>query len=165
MEELKGLIASAASPKVKPENVNIAFSDSVDPYLASDKPENLPKPDETGNPWWIAIALTVLGLFGGLNYISAKVKATQERQVQELDMLREKSYEQDMQLRDVNLKAAELIEKQAQMAQGLIEQQQREIAIPAAGAFDNAIMDLKTDLDEIDDDEVGEKIKSWIEKG
>jgi len=163
LEELKTLIASAASPKVSPENVTIAFSDSNDPYLASDRPVNLPKPDETGNPWWLAIALIVLGLGGGLKYISTKVKATQDKQRDELMQLREKARDQDLQLRDVNLKAAEFLEKQSQMAQGLIEQQQREV-IPSAD-FNNAIMDVKSDLDGIDDDEAGEKIKSWIERG
>jgi len=165
LEELKGLIASAASPKVNPENVQIAFSDSVDPYLASDRPANLPKPDETGNPWWLAVAIIAIGLGAGLKYISAKVKASQDKQKEELDLLREKTYDQDRQLRDVNLKAAELIEKQSQMAQGLIEQQQREVSMPSTAAFDNTIMDLKSELEGLDEDEAGEKIKSWIEKG
>ena len=62
LEELKVLVAKAASPKAKPENVEIAFSDSVDPFLAGDKPESLPKPDSTGNPWWLAIAMILIGL-------------------------------------------------------------------------------------------------------
>lgn len=164
LEELKSLIASAAGPKVNPESVTIAFSDSIDPYLASDKPENLPKPDETGNPWWLAVAAIVIGLGGGLKYLSNRVKASQEAQQEEMTMLRDKSYEQERQLRDVNLKAAELIERQSQMAQGLIEQQQREV-VPSAAAFDSTIMDLKSDLDGIDEDEAGDKIRSWIEKG
>lgn len=163
LEELKGLVASAASPKVNPDNVTIAFADSLDPYLASDKTENLPKPDETGNPWWIAIALIAVGLGGGLKYISTKAKESQERQKEELELLREKSFEQERQLRDVNLKAAELIEKQSQMAQGLIEQQQRKI-IPSHD-FDDTIQDLRSDLEVLDEDEAGEKIKSWIERG
>lgn len=131
--------------------------------MASDKPENLPKPDESGNPWWIAIALIVVGLAGGLKYISAKVKADQERQRDELAYLQEKTHDQEMQLRDVNLKAAELIEKQSQMAQGLIEQQQRE-TVPRSNELDKTIMELRSDLDGLDDDEAGEKIKNWIEK-
>lgn len=163
LEELKDLIAGAAGPKVNAKNVTIAFSDEINPYLASDKPENLPKPDETGNPWWLAIAILVAGLAGGLRYISTKVKAAQDRQKEELSQLREKSHEQERQLRDVNLKAAELIEKQSQMAQGLIEQQQREV-IPPSNELDNTIKDLRSDLEGLDEEEAGEKIKNWIEK-
>lgn len=165
LEEIKDLIAGAAGPKVKPENVTIAFSDSIDPYLAGDKPANLPKPDETGNPWWLAVAAIIIGLGGGLKHISGKVKAAQERQREELEMLREKAHDQDRQLRDVNLKAAELIEKQSQMAQGLIEQQQREAVPTPSYDLNNTINDLRTDLEVLDDDEAGEKIKSWIERG
>ena len=64
----------------------------------------------------------------------------------------------------MNLKAAELIEKQSQMAQGLIEQQQREIITPSSQDFDNAIKDLKTEIEGVDEEEAGEKIKNWIEK-
>lgn len=164
LEELKDLIASAAGPKVNPKNVTIALADSMDPYLASDKPSNLPKPAVTGNPWWIAIAAIVIGLAGGLKYISGKVKEAQDKQREDLEQLQEKSYEQERQLRDVNLKAAELIEKQAQMAQGLIEQQQRDVA-PHSNALNSTINDLRSDLEGLDGDEAGEKIKNWIEKG
>lgn len=163
LEELKDLIASAAGPKVNPNNVTIAFADSLDPYLASDKPSNLPKPAETGNPWWLAIAAIIIGLAGGLRYISKKVKEEQEKQQEAMDMLQEKTYEQEKQLRDVNLKAAELIEKQAQMAQGLIEQKQREVVAPSSD-LNNAISELKSDLEGLDEDEAGEKIKNWIER-
>lgn len=164
LEELKDLIAGAAGPKVNPQNVTIALADSIDPYLASDKPSNLPKPDETGNPWWLAVAAMIIGLGVGLKYLSNKMKAAQERQRQEIEMLQEKTYEQELQLRDVNLKAAELIEKQTQMAQGLIEQQQREVMPPRASELDGAISDLRSDLEGMDEDEAGEKIKNWIEK-
>lgn len=166
LEELKDLIASAAGPKVDAKNVTIAFSDSIDPYLAADKPANLPQPDETGNPWWLAIAAIVVGLAGGLKYISGKVKAAQERQKEEMELLKEKAYEQERQLRDVNLKAAELIEKQAQMAQGLIEQKQREyIPQPQSNELNSTIHDITSDLDGLDEEEAGEKIKNWIERG
>lgn len=165
LDELKDLVASAAGPKVTPEHVTIAFSDSIDPYLAADKSENLPKPAETGNPWWLAIAALIVGLAGGLKYISGKVKAAQDRQKEELVQLQQKTYDQERQIRDVNLKAAELIEKQNQMAQGLIEQKQREAIPPVANhQLDNALSDITSDLEGVDDEEVGEKIKNWIEK-
>lgn len=159
LEEIKILIAKAASPKAKAENVEIAFTDSIDPFLAGDKPEALPKPDATGNPWWIAIALILIGLAGGLKYLSKKVRAAQERQTEEIGMLREKSAEQDRQLRDVNLKAAELIERQSQMAQGMIEQKSQ--GIPE---LNSTLSDLTSDMEDIDDDAIAEHVKSWIEK-
>jgi flagellar M-ring protein FliF len=165
LEELKDLIASAAGPKVNADNVTIAFSDTVDPYLAADKSVNLPKPDETGNPWWLAVVMLIIGLGGGLRYISIKLRESQDRQREELIRLKEKTHEQELQLRDVNLKAAELIEKQSKMAQGLIEQQQRQSITPNAGELDSVISDLKSDLEVLDDEEAGEKIKNWIEKG
>lgn len=170
IEELKDLIAGAAGPKVNPANVTVAFAESLDPYLASDKTANLPAPAETGNPWWLAIAALVVGIGGGLKYLSNKLKKDQERQKTEIERLEEKTQRQDLQIQDFNLKAAELIEKQNQMAQGLIEQKQRDVIPtpqPAASnmEIDRTISDIKTDLEGIDEDEVGEKIKSWIERG
>lgn len=180
IEELKALVANAASPLANPENVTIAFSDSTDPYLAADRPVNLPKPDESGNPWWLAVVVIAVGLTGGLKFISGRVAAQQEKQRRELAMLREKTTEQDRQLRDINLKSAELIDKQAQMSQNLIEVQQREniqiaqavahgatVPIGAIAGYDinSTIADLTADLEDMDEEETGEKIKSWIEKG
>lgn len=159
LEEMKVLIANAASPKASPDNVQIAFSDTIDPFLAGDKPEALPKPDATGNPWWIAIALIVIGLLGSLKFLSDKVKEAQEKQKQEIEMLREKALEQEKQLRDVNLKAAELIEKQAQMSQGLLEQ--RNQSLPE---INSVLSELSDEMEDIDDEEIAEHVKSWIEK-
>ena len=91
LEELKELIAKAASPKVNPDNVSIAFSDSTDPYLASDRPANLPKPDETGNPWWLAIALSAIGLIIVFKAVSNKVQQVQEANRREVEMLRQRT--------------------------------------------------------------------------
>ncbi len=165
LKELKDLIAGAAGPKVNANNITIALSDSIDPYLAADRVANLPKPDETGNPWWLAIAAIVIGLVGGLKYISAKVKASQDRQREELIQLQEKTHDQELQLRDVHLKAAELTEKQSKMAQGFIEQQKREVVSPYASDLDNTLRDLTSDLEGLDEEDAGEKIKNWIEKG
>ncbi len=162
LEELKELIARAASPKAKAENVEIAFSDSVDPFLAGDKPESLPKPDSTGNPWWIAIAMILIGLGVGLKFLSDRVKKAQERQREEIEMLREKSMDQEKQLRDVNLKAAELIEKQTQLAQGMLEQKQA--AARPIPELNTTLSDLAAEMEGLDDEDVAEHVKSWIEK-
>lgn len=165
VEELKELIARAASPKVKTDNVTIAFSDSTEPYLATDRPVNLPKPDETGNPWWITIVLVIGGLLGGFAFVHNKMKQTQEAQAKEMELLKNKTADQDKQLQDVNMKASELIERQTQLAQGLLEQQQREyIPAPPPYAMTDAINALRSDLEAIDGEEAGDKIKSWIEQ-
>lgn len=110
LEELKELIAKAASPKVSADNVSIAFSDSTDPYLASDKPSNLPKPDETGNPWWLAVALSAIGLIIVFKAISNRVQQIQEANRQEVELLRQKTAQQEQQLSDINQRAAQLTE-------------------------------------------------------
>lgn len=162
LEELKELIASAASPKVSAENVSIAFKDTVDNNLMGDKPSNLPKPDETGNPWWLTIALSALGILVVFKVISDKVREVQEANRREVEMLRQKSAQQEAQLANVNQTAAQLAERQSELAQGLIEQQNREF-IPQQDPqqLANTLNNLSSQIN--DDDETAEKIKSWIE--
>lgn len=167
LEELKELIAKAASPKVSAENVSIAFSDSVDPYLAGDRPANLPKPDETGNPWWLAIVLSAIGLIIVFRAVSNKVQQIQEANKREVDQLRQKNMQQEQQLSDINQRAAQLAERQSELAQGLVEQQQRAY-IPQQqdpAKLTDTIANLSDELANADEDEAGEKIKSWIEQG
>lgn len=166
LEELKELIAKAASPKVSADNVSIAFSDSTDPYLASDKPSNLPKPDETGNPWWLAVALSAIGLIIVFKAISNRVQQIQEANRREVELLRQKTAQQEQQLSDINQRAAQLTERQSELAQGLVEQQQRG-AIPQQNPAQLAdtLSNLSAELANTDDEEAGEKIKSWIEQG
>lgn len=166
LEELKELIAKAASPKVSADNVSIAFSDSTDPYLASDKPSNLPKPDETGNPWWLAVALSAIGLIIVFKAISNKVQQIQEANRREVEQLRQRAAEQEQQLSDINQRAAQLTERQSELAQGLVDQQQRG-AIPQQNPAQLAdtLSNLSAELANANDEEAGEKIKSWIEQG
>ena len=168
IEELKELIARAASPKVDPANVTIALSESIEPYLATDKGETLPQTEETGNPWWLVLAMVGICLAGGYVVISSKVKASQMAQQQDMQALRNMAGEQDAQLRDINMKTAELIERQMQLQQQqmAIEQQQRETVpqIPSH-ILDEAIAAIHSDIDALDPNETGEKIRSWIEQG
>ncbi len=167
LEELKELIAKAASPKVSAENVSIAFSDSVDPYLAGDRPANLPKPDETGNPWWLAIVLSAIGLIIVFRAVSNKVQQVQDANKREVDQLLQRNLQQEQQLSDINQRAAQLAERQSELAQGLVEQQQRAY-IPQQqdpAKLTNTINNLSDELANADEDEAGDKIKSWIEQG
>lgn len=182
IDELKAQVARSASPKVSIDNVSIAFSDSIEPYLAGDKPVNLPKPDESGNPWWLTIALVIILLTAGYTYLSKKLKEKAEKQQEEVDALRKKTADQEKQLNDVNLKASQLIEKQQQMAQGLMEQQalsqqfvqqisnqQQSPAIPqqpqqAVNELEDVLDDVRSDLSVADVDELGDQVKSWLER-
>lgn len=185
VDELKEQIARAASPKVSPDNVSIAYSDAIDPYLASDKPVNLPKPDESGNPWWLTVALVILGLFLGFNFVSKKLKEKSEKQQKEVEALRQKAAEQEKQLRDVNLKASQLVERQSQIAQGLMEQQalsqqmvaqisnqqqavnMAQQAAPQPQSEDSlldVLEDVRSDFSQGDINEIADQVKSWIEK-
>lgn len=162
IDELKELVANAAGPKVSVDNVSIALSDAIDPFLASEKTTNLPVPNESGNPWWLMLVLGALGIAGGVKYIAYKTQYDQRAQAEELIKLEEHAQQQDQMIQDVNAKAMELIEKQNQMAQGLLEQKQQSFTVPEE--FNEAVSELQSDMEEADEEELGEKIKNWIEK-
>ncbi len=163
LQELKELIAAAASPKADPENVTIAFSDSLDPFLTADKGNKAPIEPKTGNPWWLAIALIAVGLFAGHKVLSSKLMAAKYEQESAMNELKAKDAQHDKQIKDVSMQAAELIEKQSQLAQGLIEQQNR--SYTTSPALVDALRDLKREFDDVDELEAGDKIRSWIEQG
>lgn len=166
LEELKQLIANAASPKAEATNVSIAFSDSTDPYLASDRPVNLPKPDETGNPWWLAVALSAVGLFILFNAVSNKVRQAQEDSHREVEALRQKTAEQEKQLNDINSRAQQLTARQSELAQNLLEQKNREyLPQQNESALLASLENVSAEMSDANADEAGEKIKSWIEQG
>lgn len=161
VEELKELIARAASPKVTAANVSIAFTTSNDPYLTPERQQNLPKVDESGNPWWLALLISGLGLVIIFKAISAKVKRIREENEVEVEQLRQRAMEQEKQLSDINSRASQLTQRQSELAQDLINQQQR-VSIPQ---FDeNLLIDsLDSISGEITEDSA-DKIKSWIEE-
>lgn len=160
-EEMKELIARSASPKVTAANVSIAFSNSNDPYLTPERQENLPKVDESGNPWWLALLLCGLGLIIVFKVISSKVKRIREENEMEVENLRQKAIEQERQLNDINSRASQLTQRQSELAQDLINQQQK-VAIPQ---FDESLLvdSLDSISNEITEDSA-DKIKSWIEE-
>ncbi len=180
INDLKNLIAHAASPLVSPDNVSIAFVESGSSILAPDSASKLPNPEESGNPWWVLWLVMFVVLAGGLKFITDKVKSEQDKHNNELNELREKAEEQERQLQDVNSKAQELIQRQAAMAQNLIEQQNlqkiqaQQAAMQAQNPpakdnkdeeIDDAISELAMDYSGVDDIEAIEKLKSWIEAG
>lgn len=161
-ETLKELIARSASPKVSAANVSIALTSSNDPYLTPERQQNMPKPDETGNPWWLAIIFSALGLVIIFKAVSDKVKRVREENEIEVETLRQRAMEQERQLNDINSRASQLTQRQSELAQDLINQQHR-AAIPQ---FDESLLidSLDSISGEITED-AADKIKSWIEEG
>lgn len=165
IEELKELIARAASPKVTAANVSIAFTNSNDPYLTPERQPNLPKVDESGNPWWLALILSALGLIIIFKAISSKVKRIREENEVEVEALRQKALEQERQLNDINSRASQLTQRQSELAQDLINQQQMR-AQQQLPQFDESL--LLDSLDNISNEiteDAADNIKSWIEEG
>ena len=165
LEELKELIAHAASPKADADNVTIAFADSVDPFMASDKNAKAPIKPSHGNPWWLAIVLLFFGLLFGHNILTNKIKAAKEAQEEELIKLRQQNEAQEKQLKDLSVNAANMIQKQSQLQQGLIEQQNKQAIAPTSAAeIREALRELKREFEGADEIETGERIRSWIEE-
>ena len=165
LDDLKDLVARAAGPKASPDNVSIAYSDNVDPYLASGRPANLPKPEESGNPWWLAIAISGIGLFIVFNAVSNRVRQIQEENAIEVERLRQKEAEQDRELSDVNIRATQLADRQSELAQNLLSREQArddEIARTKRDMLE-AAENLANGVYETEGDITGERIKSWIE--
>lgn len=163
IEKLKELIARAASPKVTADNVSIAFTNSNDPYLTPDRPQNLPKPDESGNPWWLALILSALGLIIIFKAISSKVKQIREENEIEVEALRQKALEQERQLNDINSRASQLTQRQSELAQDLMNQQNQRVQLPQ---FDeNLLLDSLDSISNEITEDAADNIKSWIEEG
>lgn len=163
LEELKDLVARAASPKASADNVTIAFAESLDPFMAGDKNVKAPIKAEHGNPWWLAIVLLAGGLFFGHKALSQKIASAKAAQEEEMIRLREQNEAQEQQIKDLSMNAANLIEKQSQLQQGLLEQQSRP-AIHTSGAdIREALREIKREFDGVDENDAGEKIRSWIE--
>lgn len=164
-QELKELIANAASPKASADNVTIAFSDASDLNLAGDRQANLPKPDESGNPWWITIALCVIGLICVTKMVHTKLRKAQEEHEKEVNALRQKEMEQDRMIQEMNARAAQLTERQSELAQGLLEAQQREyLALHTTDELVNTLANMSANISEADEEIAADKIKSWIEE-
>ena len=163
LEELKELVAHAASPKASPNNVTIAFAESLDPFMAADKNVKAPIKAEHGNPWWLAIALLAFGLLFGHKALSQKINSAKAAQEDELNRLRVQNEAQEKQIKDLSINAANLIEQQSQLQQGLIEQQNRPAVHTSGAEIREALKELKREIDGVDESEAGERIRSWIE--
>ena len=163
IEQLKGLIARTANPKASAQNVEIAFADNINPYLANERPVQKPEPENSGNPWWTVAALLGGGLILGLAFIGGRTKDTASKQQREIDHLLERTVNQEKALQDAHQKANQLQNMQQQMYQNLTtaQQQQPQAAIPD---LRSTIQDIQENIEEdIDEKEFATTLKSWIE--
>jgi uncharacterized membrane-anchored protein YhcB (DUF1043 family) len=147
--------------------LQVAFAETIDPYLASDRPVNLPTVESSGNPWWLAIVLLIAGLIVGFVFVHKKLKDSALEQEEELKKLKQKTTEQEKQIVDVNLKAAELIEKQTILTQELLEQQKQlqiEKKQDNGVSLDEVLEEVSSDIAQSDSAKTLKELKSWIEK-
>ena len=116
------------------------------------------------------------------NEINAKIekeskdkqpKEEPKKQEEELEYLRQIASNQEQQLKDVSAQASNLIAQQEQMTQNFIEQKnQYALALEQAKSMaqqapktelGDAIVELESDFNSIDENEAIEKLKNWIE--
>lgn len=114
----------------------------------------------------MTIALGLIVLLIIFKFVSGKVRQLQEDNKREVDILLEKNAQQERQLADINQRAAQLAQRQSELAQGLVEQQQQAY-IPQQNTeqLETTLSNLSVQLANADEDEAGDKIKSWIEQG
>lgn len=163
VDQLKELIARTANPKATAKNVEIAFADNLNPYLASERPVQKPEPESSGNPWWTVAALLGGGLILGLAFIAGRNKDTSNKQQREIDSLLERTVKQEKALQDAYQKTSQLQNMQQQMYQTIATNQQQQIQ-PAIPDITGTLNDIQENIEEdIDDKEFATTLKSWIE--
>lgn len=157
VEKLKELVARAASPKVNAANVEIAFSEMGDNLLSSERPAQLPKPEESGNPWWSVIVIFIVALLGGLAFIAGRAKDIAQKQQIEINALAEKTEMQHNQLKEARENTIKL---QNQVQNSITTQQPAQ----AISTLQQTISDIKGNIqDDTDEKEISVRLKSWIE--
>lgn len=178
-DEFKELIARAASPKVSAQNVEIAFSDNMSPFLAGEKTTQLPKPESSGNPWWLFLLVSVAGFIGILLFADKKAKSEAEKNQREIDDLKYYARQQAEQLENFNQATNMIMAQQQELRETITEERQRVPVAPVAAAATQSATPIQTSsseysdvsFDEIstaaekyDEKELGDYLKSWIEK-
>ena len=134
--------------------------------MSPDKQQNLPKVDESGNPWWLALLITAIGIIITFKAVTAKVRQIKEENEIEVEALRQKAIEQERQLNDINSRASQLTQRQSELAQDLLNQRQGQQSSLPGYTFDESLLDDSLDAlsNELNED-AADKIKSWIEDG
>lgn len=167
LEEFQTLVARAASPLVKPENVTIVTGKTED--IAPITPVAQPKWEI---PWWVwALAGGVVFIFfmlllKALSKPSINPQVLQQQQ-QEIQQLRDLATNQAQQIQTAQQQAQQLIQSQQQQLAQLSSQQANRIqegALELKQTLAELQGSLKEDvLAELEGEDLGTEIKSWIE--
>lgn len=179
-DEFKELVARAAGPKVAPENVEVAYSDNMSPFLAGEKTTQLPKPESSGNPWWLVLVVITGGLGFILYYADKKAKSEADKNLREIEDLKYYARQQADQLEQFSQATNMIMAQQQELRQTIVEERQR---VPVAAApvqqeaapsraqssvqtydDDYAFDDISGSAEKYDEEELGNYLKSWIEK-
>ncbi|MEI8377633.1 MAG: flagellar M-ring protein FliF C-terminal domain-containing protein [bacterium] len=176
LDEFKELIATAASPKVSAANVEIAFSDNMSPFLAGEKATQLPKPESSGNPWWLLLVVLGGGLALVLVYVDKKSKDEANKNQREIEDLKYYARQQADQIEQFNQSTNMIMAQQQELRETITEDRQR---VPVTVAQENysqgsaqgqvTYQDVSFDeiseaADKYDEESLGDYLKSWIEK-
>ncbi len=168
-DELKELVARAASPKALAKNVQIAFSAKIRPYLTQERPVQLPQPEESGNPWWTIVAVFGVILFIALVFISGRAKDAANKHKKEIDSIMELAKKQEKAIEEANKRTAQLQQVQQQLYQQISSGQLQAIpqqAAPQAPVQPPAqpVEEVTSDIaDDIPEEELATTLRSWIE--
>lgn len=183
-EEFKELVAKAASPKVSPDNVEIAYSENLNPFLATEKATQLPKPEGSGNPWWLILVTMGGGLVSILFLADKKAKLEAQKSQREIDDLKYYAKQQAEQLEQFNQSTNMLMAQTQELKENLAEERQKTaVAIQQATAnmqqsvqtqaaqpqqhitYEEVSFDeISEAADKYNEEELGDYLKSWIEK-
>ncbi|HSA07094.1 MAG TPA: flagellar M-ring protein FliF C-terminal domain-containing protein [Candidatus Gastranaerophilales bacterium] len=163
--ELKELIAKSASPKASANNVQIAFSDKIRPFLSQERPVQLPQPEGSGNPWWTVAAILGVILFVGLVFISGRAKDAANKHKREIDSIMDIAKKQGKAIEEATQKTAAMQQLQQQMYQQIATNQQQAVTQqpPPRKAIQPVEEKSLIIEEEIDDEELVTTLKSWIE--
>ena len=166
VEDLKHLVATAASPKVSADNVSIIFADASRPALAGDKDIKLPTPESSGNPWWTMVVVILILIIIGWFLLSKRVSMAAASQEEQIATLKNLASQQENRLQEVSQREQILLAQQDQIQQSIntIRQAPPAAAAPVQSIPDNSklIEEMHKTVEE-DEDEVALQIKNWIE--
>lgn len=176
LDEFKELVATAASPKVSAANVEIAFSDNMSPFLVGEKTTQLPKPENSGNPWWLLLVVLGGGLALVLVYVDKKAKSEANKNQREIEDLKFYARQQADQIEQFNQSTNMIMAQQQELRATISEERQR---VPVATVQENyapqqssqqvtyqnvSFDEISDAADKYDEESLGDYLKSWIEK-